>query len=99
MGHGRRVSDVLAPLLPHVDEVVLTRCAHPKAMTPAELAAGLDDVDVLLSDGGVIDACLAEVYEDADEVIVTGSLFLVGAARSLVESGVLAHVETDADST
>jgi folylpolyglutamate synthase/dihydropteroate synthase len=80
---------VLGPLLPHVDEVVLTQCAHPKARTPRELAAALPEFDVMLSDGGPIEACLREVYEEADEVIATGSLFLVGAVRALVREGAL----------
>lgn len=89
MGSDRHPGEVLAPLLPHVDEVVLTQCAHPKARTPAQIADHLGPLDVLLSDGGPIEACLGEVYDEADEVLVTGSLFVVGAARDLVREGAL----------
>lgn len=96
MGEGREPRAVLGPLLPHVDEVVLTRCAHPKAMEPRALAAQLGQVEVLLSDGGPIEECLAEVYADADETIVAGSLYLAGAVRELVASGVIDGVEPGA---
>jgi dihydrofolate synthase/folylpolyglutamate synthase len=89
MGEGREPHEVLGPLLPHVDEVVLTQCAHPKARSPAELAAALGDLDAFISDGGPIEECLAEVYEDADQTVVAGSLYLAGAVRSLVGDGLL----------
>lgn len=89
MGEGREPRDVLGPLLPHVDEVVLTRCAHPKALEPRVIAGQLGQVDVLLSDGGPVEECLAEVYADAGETIVAGSLFLAGAVRELVAAGAL----------
>lgn len=89
LGEGRDPRRILAPLLPHVDEVVLTRCAHPKAREPIDLAASLGEIGVLLSDGGPIDECLAEVFVEAQETVVAGSLYLAGAARSLVADGVL----------
>ncbi len=84
MGEGREPAALLAPLLPHFDEVVLTSCAHPHAMAPAAIAAALGPVDVALSDGGLVEECLAEVRADADEVVVAGSLYLAGAVRTLV---------------
>lgn len=89
MGEGRDPAELLGPLWQHVDEVVLTRCAHPKAMDPSEIAARIEAPEVLLSDGGPLEDCLAEVVAEADETVVAGSLFLVGAARSLVASGAL----------
>ena len=49
----------------------------------------MEDIDVLLSDGGPIDGALAEIYREADETLVAGSLYLAGAARSLVREGAL----------
>ncbi len=89
MGEERDPRAVLGPILPHVDEVVLTRCAHPKARSVQQLADALGHVTVTLSDGGSIEQCLAEVYAEADETIVAGSLYLVGAARALVADGEL----------
>jgi len=90
MGADRAPMDVIAPLLPHVDEVVATHCAHPKARKSSELAAILQDLDVLLADGGPIEEALPDVYGEAHETLVAGSLFVAGAARSLVSSGALA---------
>jgi dihydrofolate synthase/folylpolyglutamate synthase len=90
IGAERDPMALLTPLLPHVDEVVLTRCAHPKARSPREIADALpEELDVTLSDGGDIEECLAEVYAEADETLVAGSLYLVGAVRSLVAEGAL----------
>ncbi len=89
MGSERSVLEVLEPLLPHVDEVVTTRCAHPKAQSSEELAQKLQDLDLLLADGGPIEVALPDVYVDADQVVVAGSLYLAGAARSVVGAGAL----------
>ncbi len=89
MGRDRDPMSIIAPLLPHVDEVVTTRCAHPKAVASYDLAVALEDADTLLADGGRIEEALPEVYREADETIVAGSLYLVGAVKSLVRQGVL----------
>ncbi|TNE87397.1 MAG: bifunctional folylpolyglutamate synthase/dihydrofolate synthase [Deltaproteobacteria bacterium] len=93
MGEGRDAAHILEPLLPYVDEVIATQCAHPKARKSHELAAALTDLDAVLADGGIIDEVLAEVYAEADETLVAGSLFVAGAARSLVRAGVLDGIE------
>jgi dihydrofolate synthase/folylpolyglutamate synthase len=90
MNEGRDSESVIAPLLPHVDEVVTTRCAHPRAADPMSLALALQDLDVVLAAGGDIEETLPEVYAEAHETLVAGSLFLAGAARSLVRDGALA---------
>ena len=84
MGEGRDAAAVLAPLVEHVDEVVTTRCAHPKARDPYELALSLQDIDCVLSAAGPVEEALPEVLAEADEVVAAGSLFLAGAVRSLV---------------
>ena len=76
-------------LVPLVDEVVTTRCAHPKAWEPVDLAMQLQELDVTLSAGSDIEETLPEVFQEADETIVAGSLFLAGAVRSLVREGAL----------
>lgn len=92
MGEDRDPLQVIAPLLPHFDEVVTTRCRHPKARDPLELALALQDLDVVLSAGGPIEETLPEVYAEAEETVVAGSLFIAGAARSLARSGALADI-------
>ena len=87
MGEGRDAAGIIEPLLAHVDEVVTTRCAHPHARDPMELALSLQGLDCVLSAGASIEETLPEVLDEADEVLVAGSLFLAGAARSLVRAG------------
>jgi hypothetical protein len=50
----------------------------------------LQELDVTLSAGTDIEETLPEVFQEADETIVAGSIFLAGAARSIVNSGGLA---------
>lgn len=89
MGSERDPRKVLAPLAPHVNEVVATHCAHPKARQSYELAAVLQEMDIVLADGGPIEEALPDVYQDADEIIVAGSLFVAGAATSIARAGAL----------
>lgn len=89
MGMERDPQKIVAPLVRHFDEIVTTRCAHYKARDTAQLAAALEGIDVALSDGGPIEEALPEVYAEADEVVVAGSLYLVGAVRALVREGAL----------
>ncbi|MCB9675991.1 MAG: bifunctional folylpolyglutamate synthase/dihydrofolate synthase [Alphaproteobacteria bacterium] len=89
MGEGRNPVDVAGPLVPYVDELVTTKCAHPKARDPYDLAVQLQDLEVVLSAGSDIETTLPEVAAEADEVIVAGSLYLAGAVRTLVAEGVL----------
>jgi dihydrofolate synthase / folylpolyglutamate synthase len=89
MGLERDAMKLVAPLLKHFDEVVTTKCAHYKARESYALAAALEGIDVPLADGGPVEQALPEVYAEADEVVVAGSLYLVGAVRSLVRDGAL----------
>jgi dihydrofolate synthase/folylpolyglutamate synthase len=81
------------PLLAHVDEIVTTSCSHPKARDPEAIAMLLESVTVPLSVGGPIEDALPEVYREAHETIVAGSLFVVGAALSIARSGALDGIE------
>jgi dihydrofolate synthase/folylpolyglutamate synthase len=93
MGKGRDPVATIEPLLPWVDEVVTTRCAHPRAYDPLELARALQDIDTVISAGGDIEETLPEVFAEAHETVVAGSLFMAGAARSLVWAGALDGIE------
>jgi dihydrofolate synthase / folylpolyglutamate synthase len=93
MGRQRDPMKTILPLLPLVDEVVTTRCGHPKAWDPVELALHMSELETAISAGGTIEETLPEVYREADETIVAGSLFLAGAARALVDVGALDGIE------
>jgi dihydrofolate synthase/folylpolyglutamate synthase len=92
LGHGVERDPVafLQPLIKHFDEIVATNGNHPHARPSHNLADVLRDVPAVLSDGGPIAEALPEIYQEADETIVTGSLYLVGQVRSLVRQGALA---------
>ena len=89
MGEDREPVEVLTPLLAHFDEIVTTRRAHPKARDPEELALAIEGLHPNISAGGAIEEMLPEVYAEADETVVAGSLFVAGAARTLVHEGLL----------
>ncbi len=92
-GHDRDPIPTVLPLLEHVDEIVTTRCAHPKARDPMDLALALQDLDVVLAAGGDIETTLPEIFREADETLVAGSLYLAGAVNSLLRDGVLDDLE------
>ncbi len=87
MGEDRDPREVLAPLVPHVDAIVTARCSHPRARDPIDLAHIVRDIAPGVTAGGAIEETLPAVAAHADETIVTGSLFLAGAARSVARAG------------
>lgn len=84
MGEDREPEAILPVLLPHVDGVVTTHGRHPKARPSGELAARLASWVPGVRDGGPIESALTAARAEADEVVVSGSLYLVGAVRDLV---------------
>ncbi|MCB9662593.1 MAG: bifunctional folylpolyglutamate synthase/dihydrofolate synthase [Alphaproteobacteria bacterium] len=86
MGEDRDPREVVAPLLPHVDGVLTTRCAHPKARQADALALALQGLGPPVTAGGRVEEALPRARAEADEVIVAGSLYLVGAVRALLGS-------------
>ncbi|MBX2803848.1 MAG: bifunctional folylpolyglutamate synthase/dihydrofolate synthase [Myxococcales bacterium] len=86
MGSERDPVALVQPLVDHVDAIVTTRCSHPRARDPEDLADALRDVHADVRAGGAIEQALPEVMEQSDETVVTGSLFVAGAARSLLSS-------------
>ena len=54
-----------------------------------QLASERSDLDVTLSVGGEIEESLPEVFVEAEQTLVAGSLFVVGAVRSVVQQGLL----------
>ena len=89
MGDARDPHGVVAPLVPHVDAIVTTRCSHPRAREPEELASMIAGLHPSVSAAGPIEQALPQVVHGSDETVVAGSLFVVGAARALVAEGAL----------
>ena len=83
-----RIAEILFPL---ADKIVLTRPSQPRAATPAEIAAAAPHAvrKNILQEPEIVEALrLARTVTSAEGLIlVTGSLYLVGAALSLQASG------------
>ena len=89
--HDKDLARILAELIPAASAVVLTRSSHPRALTDLEVLAA--QVKPLLGRGGVrvpleLTADVPQALERAralagphDLICVTGSLFVVAAAR------------------
>ncbi|UCF66086.1 MAG: bifunctional folylpolyglutamate synthase/dihydrofolate synthase [Acidobacteriota bacterium] len=86
---GRRAGSMIRPIAGFVDRIVVTRPATSRAQPPSRVAAELDGaVD---SRRVILVPQLAEALEraaaaagPAGEVLVTGSLYLVGGARQIL---------------
>ena len=85
-----RIAEILFPL---ADKIVLTQPSQPRAATPAEIAAVAPHAvrENILQEPEIVKALrLARTVTSADGLILlTGSLYLVGAALRLQASGAL----------
>ena len=89
--HGHSVEHILAELLPTAKALVLTRSRHPRALTDLDaLAASAEPLLrrgtrqaplVLTGDAPEALERARELAEPGDLICVTGSLFVVAAAR------------------
>jgi dihydrofolate synthase/folylpolyglutamate synthase len=78
------VRAIVAALAPAVDRVICTRCNHPRAADPKELAHTLVDIDVPVSAWGPIEEALPRALDGGGLVIAAGSVFLAGAVRDIL---------------
>jgi len=84
VSQGKDVRSIAAALAPQVDRVLTTRCAHPRAVEPGDVAAQLVGLSCPVMPAGAVEEALPLAREGDGTVIVAGSLFLVGAVRDLV---------------
>ncbi|HHN74369.1 MAG TPA: bifunctional folylpolyglutamate synthase/dihydrofolate synthase [Acidobacteria bacterium] len=81
---GRPPQEVFAPLAGLVDAVVLTRPRSPKALATEEIAAAIAPLCPQLDQRAEVGAAIAQARRVAGaggQVLVTGSLYLVGDVR------------------
>jgi dihydrofolate synthase/folylpolyglutamate synthase len=78
------VRAIVAALAPAVDRVICTRCNHPRAADPQDLAHTLVDIDVPVSAWGPIEEALPRALDGGGLVIAAGSVFLAGAVRDIL---------------
>lgn len=90
-GGDKDVRTVILALAPVVDRIVTAQCAHPRARDPVALAEAVREAlgpTCEVSAGGAVEETLpalrAEMRSVGGEVVVAGSLYLVGAVRDLV---------------
>ncbi len=90
-GGDKDVRSVILALAPVVDRIVTVRCSHPRARDPESLADAVREALGPVFDvtaGGSVEDTLPEVRAEVravgGEVVVAGSLYLVGAVRDLV---------------
>lgn len=85
----KELSGVLSPLLPLADKVFTVAPALDRALPAAELAAFCRDAGALAAECGSVNDGLDEARKEAgpdDLIVVCGSLFTVGEARSALLS-------------
>ncbi|MFH1464451.1 MAG: folylpolyglutamate synthase/dihydrofolate synthase family protein [Pseudomonadota bacterium] len=73
-----------ALLAPHFSRVLTSACAHPRAMAPGDVAAALEGLSVPVMPAGPIEQALPLARAGGGEVVVAGSIFLIGAVRDLL---------------
>jgi len=73
-----------ALLAPHFGRVLTSACSHPRAMAPGAVAAALEGLSVPVMPAGPIEQALPLARAGGGEVVVAGSIFLVGAVRDLL---------------
>jgi dihydrofolate synthase/folylpolyglutamate synthase len=87
MSHDKQLDAILAALVPHANELILTRSRHPRAYTDLDKLAAA--AQPYLAGGTpaptpdipeALDLARSMAHPD-DLICVTGSLFVVGAAR------------------
>jgi len=71
-------------LAPQVDQIFTTRCAHPRAAEPEEVAEALSNLELPIRVAGPIEEALPRIRTEPGLVVVAGSLFLAGAVRDLL---------------
>lgn len=79
----KNVRSIATTLAPYVDSVVTTRCSHPRAMEPGDVASQLVDLRLPVIPAGRVEEALSVAKSRGGIVVVAGSLFLAGAVREL----------------
>jgi dihydrofolate synthase / folylpolyglutamate synthase len=77
----RTIAAILAPVF---QRIVTTSSAHPRALDARDLAAAIAGISVPVEAAGPVEEALPKVLKEPGEVVVAGSIFLVGAVRDLL---------------
>ena len=77
---------VVRALAPMMDRVLTTHCAHPRALSAGVLATRLVDLPCAVLPAGPVEEALPLARQAEGNLLVAGSVFLVGAVRDLVRA-------------
>lgn len=83
-GVDKDIRTVAWALAPQFDRVLTTACDHPKARTPADVAAELEGLPIPVMPAGPLEEAMTTARAQGGLVVVAGSLYLVGAVRDHV---------------
>ena len=75
------VSKIIQPLLPLAHTIIMSRCEHPRAADPTDLAATVADLGYTAEANPVLTSAVTQAWQLAtpdDLICVTGSIFIVG---------------------
>ena len=82
----KSMGDMLSAILPRCELVITTQSRHPRAATPEELKAKVDDYSVPVIAVNPVEEALSQALSHAGEtkgILVTGSIFIAAAARAI----------------
>ena len=77
---------VAVSLQPYFDRILTTHCAHPRAMSAGDVAKSISGLDIPVFSAGPVESIFDYVDEEKDELVVAGSIFLVGALRAIYKA-------------
>lgn len=83
---GKDVRAVAVHLQPHFDRILTTHCEHPRAVNAGAVATEIAGLDIPVIPAGPVETVLQYIDLEQEEVVVAGSIFLVGALRMLIHS-------------
>jgi len=83
-GEEKDVRAIASVLAPEVDQILTTSCAHPRALEPAAVAQALEGLECPVFSAGSVEEALPAARQRGGVVVAAGSLFLVGAVRTLL---------------
>ena len=84
---GKDIRSIGVILAPAVNRIFTTHCSHPRALSSTNVAREIK-VDTPVFDMGDVEEAISHCRWGEEVVVVAGSIFLVGAVRSIVLSSI-----------
>lgn len=84
---GKDIRSIGVILAPAVDRIFTTHCRHPRALSSTDVAREIKGGTPVF-DMGAVEEAISHCRWGEELVVVAGSIFLVGAVRSIVRSSI-----------